>query len=79
VERPTINNIFSPLADFGNVTFDSCQAYFDFSSGGILSYPSIETIMYSSVSAGSTGVQMADVSYPVSNGTMFIINYLSTG
>jgi hypothetical protein len=79
VERPTINNIFSPLADFGNVTFDSCQAYFDGSSGGILDYPSIETIMYSSVSAGSIGVKMTDVSYPVSNGTMFTVNYLSTG
>ena len=74
VERPQVNRVLSPLANFGNVTFTGCQASFELATGGINSFPAIEILMYSSTTSGTNGVQLADVSDFSSDGTSFTVS-----
>jgi hypothetical protein len=78
IERPTVNNVISSLANFGSVTFSGCTATLNATIGGIGSFPSNEVVMYSSTSA-SSGVPLTDVSTLSGDGSGFTVSYLPTG
>jgi hypothetical protein len=76
VERPTVNGVLVGLADFGTITLTDCRAYFGSESGGIDSYPSLESVMYSSVVPGVASTQLVEVSEPAQGGSSFAVTYI---
>ena len=77
VERPQVNRVLSPLADFGNATFTGCSATVGDVTGEIGSFPANEILMYSSNIVGTPSVQLADVSGLNANGSKFTVTYLT--
>ena len=78
IERPTVNSILSPLANFGNVTFTNCCASIGANLGGITDFPCIKTVMYTTLDTGSDSIQLTDVSSPNVNGTSFTVSFLAS-
>ena len=78
VERPTVNRVIAPLANFGNVTMTNCTATVGSVSAGVSSFPANKVIMYSSASLGSGSVQLADVSDLTPDGAAFTVTYLAS-
>lgn len=78
VERPSVNNVISRLANFGTTTFSNCTATVGSITGGIGSFPENELVMYSSTSPLNS-VQLTNVSALNSDGTSFTVNYLASG
>ncbi len=80
VERPEITSTQSRgtlanLANIGNVLLTNCQASIGGKSGSIASFPTVESVMYSSVdnTSGSGMTQLAAVSDLLSNGSSFSV------
>jgi hypothetical protein len=78
VERPTVNRVVSPLANFGNVTIMNCTATIGSVNGGISSFSVAKVVMYSSNSPGGGSVQLADVSDFTPDGEGFTVTYLAS-
>jgi hypothetical protein len=79
VERPTVNNVISHLANFGNITFFDCTVTLGSATGGIGSFPANEVVMYSSTSSGSSSLQLTDVLALNTDLNSFTIKYLASG
>ncbi len=77
LERPTVNGILSPLADFGSVTFTNCYASLGDVLGGINSFPAIKTVMYSALGTGPDSSRLTGVSNLTANGTGFTVSFLA--
>jgi len=71
VERPTINNRATILADFGQLTFTGCTATISSTAGTVTSFPHIQIIMYN-----RQNTQLVSVSPLTSKGSSFTVNYL---
>jgi hypothetical protein len=78
VERPTVNRVVSPLADFGDLTITNCMATVGPVNGGISSFSVTKIVMYSSTSSGGGSVQLADVSDLLPDGAGFTVTYLAS-
>ena len=78
VERPTVNHVVSPLADFGNLTLTNCTATISSVTGSIDSFSTTEVTMYSSTSSGGGSVQLAGVSDLTFDGSGFTVTYLAS-
>ncbi len=78
VERPTVNNVISSLANFGTTTITNCTATIGNISGGISGFPANRVIMYSSTSPGSNSNPLTDVSELSSDGSSFTVNFLAS-
>ncbi len=76
VERPTVNGVLSPLADFGNVTFTACQTTIGSATGSIIDFNSSQIVMFTKASSGNPAVQLTDVSLLSPDGTSFTVTYL---
>lgn len=74
VERPSINNVISPLANFGNFTFSDCRAVTENLTGAIDLFPNIKFSMFQSIRPTTT--QLVDVSSLGSSGTEFTMSYV---
>lgn len=70
VEKPTINGVLSPLADFGNVTFTDCSATLSNRTGTISDFSNIQFTMYN-----DDNVQLTDVSALNAEGSSFTVSY----
>ena len=79
VERPNVNRVLSPLANFGSEVFTNCTTIIGSVTGGISSFPANQVVMYSSTSPLSPQVQMTDVSALNAAGDAFTVNYLASG
>ncbi len=80
VERPEITSTqtrgtLANLANIGNVLLANCQAMIGSESGSIASFPTVESVMFSSVNStsGSGVMQLAAVSDLSSNGSSFSV------
>lgn len=71
VERPTINNRISTLADFGQVTFTGCTATIGNKVGVISSFPNFQITMYN-----RQNTALASTSTLTSIGASFTATYL---
>jgi hypothetical protein len=72
MERPTITNRLTTLADFGNVTFTGCYLNANNISG------SISKFYFSRIEmTNSQDVQLTSVSSLRAGGTSFVISYIS--
>jgi hypothetical protein len=71
VERPTINNVLAPLADFGSVTFTDIKVSSDSVSGTAADFPFSRVTMYDRLNN-----QLVTVSQLASGGTTFNVAYL---
>jgi hypothetical protein len=78
VERPQVNNALVDLANFGSVTFSSCQATISGRTGGITSF-SDNRIFMQPQSQNNQSIQLVDVSGVTSGGTQFSVNYIAGG
>jgi hypothetical protein len=79
VERPTVNNVISHLANFGTITFFDCTATLGSTTGKIGSFPANKVVMYSSTLPGSSSLQLTDVLALNTDLNGFTINYLASG
>jgi hypothetical protein len=71
LEKPTISNKLTDLADFGNVPFTGCYLTANNISG------SINTFHFSRIEmTNSQNVQLARVSALTASGTSFIVSYI---
>ena len=73
LERPTVSNNISTLADFGNVTFAGCHLSADSKTGPIQAFYFSRIAMTNSVNT-----QLASVSNIATNGADFTVKYVST-
>ena len=71
MERPTINNRLTTLADFGNVTFTGCYLNANNISGSISKFYFSRLEM-----ANSQNIQLTSVSSLTAHGTSFVIAYV---
>ena len=78
VERPDVNRVVSPLADFGNVSITNCMATIGSVNGGISNFSATKVVMYSSSTFGGGSVQLADVSDLTSDWAGFTVIYLAS-
>jgi hypothetical protein len=74
VERPTVNNRLSTLADFGSITFTGSNAKIGANVGTIGSFPFSQLIINS-----RRNVQLIAVSSLSSDGSSFTVSYLTSG
>jgi hypothetical protein len=79
LERPTVNNVIITVANFGSLSFTSCQVAVGSVTGGINNFPSTKIVMYSSMTPGSNAVPLTDVSSLNADGSGFTVNYLTSG
>jgi hypothetical protein len=70
LERPTVNNRVSTLANFGEITFTGCTATMDSRVGTISSFASIQLIMYN-----RQNIALVSVSPFASNDSLFTVNF----
>jgi hypothetical protein len=70
VERPTINNQITTLADFGNVTFTNCHIEVNNVSG-----PLTDFIFYKVEMADSQNAMLASASNLSAGGSSFTVSY----
>jgi hypothetical protein len=73
VERPTVNNTLSALANFGNITFTNSSVTIGTNRGNINDFPSAQITMQNRQNR-----QLVAVSSLTSNGASFTVNYLSS-
>lgn len=71
VERPTVNEALTTLADFGSVTFTDMKVSTDSSSGTAADFPFSQVTMYD-----RQNNQLVTVSQLASHGTTFNVAYL---
>jgi hypothetical protein len=74
VEKPLINGALAQLADFGSVTFTSCQANLSGKTGGITDFSYNYVILDPFVQNGNS-IQLVSVSFPKNSGSEFTIDY----
>ena len=72
VERPTINNQISTLADFGNITFTGCHVNVNNVTGPIAKFSFSKIQM-----ANSQNAELASVSALTAGGSSFTVSYLA--
>ena len=73
IERPTVSNRLSTLADFGNVTFTGCHLGAGSKSG------TLKTFYFSGiVMTNSVNTQLASISNIATDGTDFTVKYVPT-
>ena len=72
VERPTINNQISTLADFGNITFTDCHINVNNVTGPIAKFSFSKIEM-----ANSQNAELASVSDLTAGGSSFTVSYLA--
>ena len=72
VERPTINRVQYPLANFGNLTFTDCSAIVEGKTGGITSFP--HSIVYLRGRMTNDLVSISNVS---ADGAAYTISFVS--
>jgi hypothetical protein len=70
VERPTVNNQVTSLANFGNITFTEAKAQIDRTAGTISGFPNYEILMNN-----LNNVVLASVSSLSSDGSSFSVTY----
>lgn len=70
VERPTVNNQLSTLADFGSITFTNINAQVGSSTGTLTTFPNYKTLMENR--QNNALVTVSDFS---KDGSSFTINY----
>ena len=78
VERPTVNNVISRLANFGEMTFFNCTATVNSITSDIASFSETAVVMYSS-SSPVNSVQLTDVSALNPDGNSFTVSFLASG
>jgi len=71
VERPTVNNRITTLANFGQITFTDCKATIDGKAGTINNFPSNRFTMQN-----RQNIELVTVSALSSGGSSFKVNYL---
>jgi len=74
MERPTVTNMLTTLADFGNFTFTGCYLNANNISGSISKFYFTRIEM-----TNSQNVQLTSVSSLKANGTSFTISYIPVG
>jgi hypothetical protein len=74
VERPTVNNRLSTLADFGSITFTGSNARINANVGTIGSFPFSQLII-----SNRRNLQLTTVSSLSSDGSSFTVSYLTSG
>ncbi len=72
VERPTVNNILYPLANFGRISFTGCSATLNGKTGSITGFPHSAFIVQ-----GRMNNNLDTVSDPSSSGTSFTIDFVA--
>jgi hypothetical protein len=70
VEKPTVNNVLSSLADFGSVTITDAKATTDTNSGTISDFPFSQFTIYDRQNKA-----LVTVSSLISNGSSFTVKY----
>jgi hypothetical protein len=73
VERPTVNNRISSLADFGSITFSGMSVAVNQNDGAISNFPYSQVVMNNQQS-----VQLTSVSSISANGSSFKVTYLAS-
>jgi hypothetical protein len=73
VERPAVNDVFTTLANFGNLTFTNAKAAMNNAVGTISKFPFARVIM-----ENQQNRKLATVSSLSSNGSSFTVTYLSS-
>jgi hypothetical protein len=73
VERPTVNNSFSSLANFGHITFENVKIVMNSTVGSISSFPYYQVTMQNRQNR-----QLVTVSNPSSGGSIFSVSYLTS-
>ena len=73
IERPTVSNRLSTLADFGNATFTGCHLSADSKSGPVKTFYFSGIVMTNSVNT-----QLASISNIATDGTDFTVKYVPT-
>jgi hypothetical protein len=71
VERPTINGVFSTLANFGNVTFNNSRATVNNVTGAISNFPNAQITM-----VNRQNKQLTAISSLTAHGSSFTVTYL---
>jgi hypothetical protein len=72
VERPSVNNSVSTLANFGSVTFTDIRISINSNSGTVTDFPFSRVLMYNRQNA-----ELASLSPLSSGGSSFTVNYIS--
>jgi len=72
VERPKVNDTFSTLADFGNVTFTDCKTTIDGNTGAISNFSYAQLVMY------DEELQLVTISPLTDDGSSFTVSYLES-
>jgi hypothetical protein len=75
VERPKINEEFSTLSNFGNVTFTNCTVTIEVSIGTINTYDFVKAVMYPTAKALNDSERLVDVSDLGADGSTFTVTY----
>jgi hypothetical protein len=73
VERPTVNNRISALADFGSITFTGMSVTVNQNDGAISNFPYSQVVMNNQQS-----IQLASVSPISASGSSFTVSYLAS-
>jgi hypothetical protein len=71
VERPMVGGRIANLADFGNVTFASCQTTLGATAGTISDFSNITVAMYQNIIHGSGVTELTSVSELSNDGSSF--------
>ncbi|MCW4018994.1 MAG: G1 family endopeptidase [Candidatus Bathyarchaeota archaeon] len=71
VERPTVNNFMTTLADFGNITFTDAKAQIGDKEGTITAFPNYEIMMQN-----RQNQNLVEISELNMDGSSFTITYL---
>ncbi len=79
VERPKVNGVLSPLADFGSVKFSNCQAEVGGAVGDVGSFGPLKVDLYSSTAPEANGFPLANTSVLSQGGNGFTVTFLSSG
>jgi hypothetical protein len=77
VERPKINEAFSALSNFGNVTFTNCTTTISSATGTINNFDFIKAVMYPTTTPLNDSDRLADVSNLSAEGSTFTVSYLT--
>jgi hypothetical protein len=73
VERPTVNNLQFPLANFGSITFTGCSATIGGRTGGITSFP------HSTINLrGRMNNDLVAISDTTTGGISFSVDYVAS-
>jgi hypothetical protein len=73
VERPTVNNVLSPLANIGTVTFTNCRTIIETCPGTVGEFANIQNVM-----SNKQRTPLVDVSNLSSDGSGFSVKFLQS-